>query len=121
VQLQLGTRARQLLDLSITMNGLGALMSYLNIIGKLGSMVFQSSGGGSWILSYAGCIAFWATLIDLPILLAARRYAQISFVSLGSSVTMLGLVLFVAIMGHEQSNGTVHAPPLWPTGARCDL
>ena len=89
-----GPKTARVLDFSITLSNLGALMSYFNTIGTLGAKVVSHWQTGIWISSYAGFMLVFVTLVEVPFILI-RSYGELAVISYGSLAFIVFVVLFV--------------------------
>ena len=113
-ELVFGKTTARLLDFCIALSNLGALMTYFNVIGYLGSKVVRhwSDGASIFISSYSGFVVLIAVL-DLP-LLFLRSYGELTPISAVSLLFITFTVFFVAIDGQIAVDGgflTAHFGP----------
>ena len=93
-----GAKVARVLDFCIALSNMGALLTYFNVIGFLGSKVVRYwSGGHIVVSSYSGFLVLVA-LLDLP-LVFLRSYGELTPISAGSLLFITFAVFFVAIQG----------------------
>lgn len=109
-----GYTMARVLDFCIALSNMGALMSYFNTIGTLGSCVLKKWIADSiWINSYSGFMVVFVTLVELP-LIVIRSYGELAIVSFGSLAFISIVILFVAVEGHDTGEVAFYTPNLWP-------
>ena len=92
------------LDISITINGLGALISYFIIIGSLGQEMIQNWFSTSeWYSKSYILIIFFAIFIITPLCLI-RQYGHLVWISILSMIAIYGTVLLVIFGGPSSSS-----------------
>ena len=97
-----GPIVSQILNVCICLSGMGSLLSYLNVIGSLGSSLMrQLIGSSSFISSYSGFIVCISIMIS-PLLLF-RSYGDLTIISFASLSFIVLIVIFVAIEGQIEA------------------
>lgn len=104
VQDVFGTTMRRVLNVSIALSSMGALMSYMNTIGTLGSDVMGHWWSSSWLSSYSGFMIVVVTLVELPLILI-RSYGELALISYGSLMFICATILFIAFDGPNETDG----------------
>lgn len=105
----LGLRWRQATDLAIFVANLGALCSYVNVIGSLGSKVVrQVCGVGRCLVveTYPGFMLVFTAVLVLPMCLK-RAYGELTYIAVFSVCFIVTAVLLVFLEGrqHAQEDG----------------
>jgi len=116
VDSEFGRRGRQVLAISISVATFGAYLSYLNIIGDVGSKVWNVWWPGSFLGTYAGCMTFFVVLFDLPVVIACRTFgevAMVSFASLAFTVVLVCMVGFPEMSKYSDTD--FHVIPVFPS------
>lgn len=113
----LGPRTAIWLRRSIIMSSMGAMFSYLNVIGSLGSEVLRAWGFSGPESTYAGCMILWAIAI-IPLIMF-RSFGELAPVAIGSLVMIIFVLAFVGFEGRAESQtGDFLLPPLgWHSSA----
>lgn len=120
VQKVLGYRARQLSDFFLFAGCCGALMSYMNVIGSLGSLFMDQCFPrlDIWINTYPGFMIVFTIIFCLPFGML-RSYGELAIISGLSSFFIVCTLIFMAIDGGaERSGGGRYSLRLWPTNAQ---
>jgi len=108
-----GPLVAKILKFAIVASTIGALMSYLNVIGSLGSSVVMNWGyDGSFLASYSGFMLVAAALIA-PLTLF-RSYGELTPISLLSLAFIILLVFFVMGEGLWLNDGVLYTAQTWP-------
>jgi amino acid permease len=108
-----GSLVAKMLKFAIVASTIGALMSYLNVIGSLGSSVVMDWGySSSFLASYSGFMLFAAALIA-PLTLF-RSYGELTPISLLSLAFIILLVFFVLGEGLWLNGGQLYTAQAWP-------
>lgn len=115
VENALGRRMRYCNDLAVFCMMMGALMSYMNVIGSLGMRVGLAlqPHGFAFINTYPGFMITFAVCFALPICMK-RAYGDLKYVCACSLLCLLSAVVFVSIRGPAESGG-LHPIRMWPT------
>ena len=114
IEKALGPAWRKGVDICIALTCLGALLSYYNVIGSLGSDLLKGlrheDGSDLVVDTYPGFMVLVVTLVAAPPCFL-RHYGELTPVSAGS----LAFIVFttVVVLGKGVSNG--HAIPAGPT------
>ena len=115
VTLALGSTWRYTLDLCVVLVTFGALLTYLNVIGSLGALLFSPMRhDGIFILNYAGCIVL-STLFFAPVCFL-RSYGELAKISAVSmiAIALTTLAVLVKSLGSDSINkGLTIAPSAW--------
>lgn len=112
VEAEFGFTVARMLDVSIALANLGALMSYFNTIGTLGSNVL-GQWGNVWILdSYAGFMVVFAIIIEIPIIML-RSYGELTLISFWSLSFIIVVISVVGVEGQLESS-QFYTPNWWP-------
>ena len=111
----LGSSVAKVLQVCIVLSNAGSLLSYLNVIGSLGSSALKRWTGHAdiGISTYPGFMVMMAVLV-LPLNLL-RSYGDLTYVSLLSLTLVSAIVLFVLAEGSAEGDGTFQTAPAWPT------
>lgn len=113
VEAEFGYTTARVLDVSIALTNFGALMSYFNTIGTLGSYAV-SQWGNVWLLqSYSGFMIVLCMGIEIPIIML-RSYGELTMFSFGSLVFVISVVVFVAIQGKYADSSDFMYSNIWP-------
>jgi len=105
----LGSTATFILQLCVVLVSQGALMSYLNVIGVMGSDVLTKWG---WGWTYAEVLVVAAVLIT-P-LICFRSYGDLTPISLVSLCCIVFIVFFVLLEGLNVTDGDLYVAQPWP-------
>jgi amino acid permease len=105
----------QLLNVCIIASLFGCLLSYLNVIGALGSeVVLQWSGGKDiGISSYPGCMALvWVGVLPMVLL---RSFGELTVISIGSLLFIVLIIGFVLVEGQVESSSGFLVASAYPS------
>lgn len=112
VEAEFGFTVARVLNVSIALTNFGALMSYFNTIGTLGSSVV-SQWDNIWLLdSYAGFMVVFAIIIEVPIIML-RSYGELTFISFWSLSFIIVVISVVGVEGQLESS-QFYTPNWWP-------
>jgi sodium-coupled neutral amino acid transporter 11 len=101
------------LNFCIFLSSMGSMLSYLNVIGALGSQVVSTWSGASniGISTYGGFIAL-VSVLEIPLIMF-RSYGELTPISVASLFFIVVIVLFVAIQGQIEVGGDFLIAHTW--------
>jgi len=117
VERSLGRRWRLANDLAVFVGLMGALTSYMNVIGSLGSRVAEYIQPHGWAVlnTYPGFMVVLVTAVSLPLNMK-RSYGELTYISAFAVLFIVAATLCVVIEASHVT-GVSHAIPIAPTGA----
>ena len=111
-----GARTAHVLNACNYMSGLGALCSYFNVIGSVGSSFIKHALGASFFLSSYSTLILLSALCVAPLVLM-RSYGDLTWFSGASLAFIIAIVLFVAVEGHVEAVEAFQLPPMVASSA----
>ena len=115
----LGHQMSQLLKVAIILSNMGALMSYLNVIGALGDKIVSKwTDEDIWVSTYSGFMIM-ASILIMP-LIFLRSYGELTYISLVSLAFIVCITFFVLGEGLNVT-GTFDTANAWPSSNLASL
>lgn len=109
-----GYNMAKIINVCIALSNMGALMSYYNTVGTLGSSVLGKwIGDDHWLSSYSGFMIVFVLAAELPLIMI-RSYGELAVISFGSLGFITGVIVFVAIDGYSSGDVAFYTPHMWP-------